>query len=629
LGNSQILILSLLVLVSGFYFSDAFGQSSIVVTTDKASYSEGETVRITGEVSQLLGGYALAVTVLHPDGSLVSIDQITVGYDKKFSTSLAAGGATMDVAGTYTVIAQYGDNKNNYATTSFEFGGPMTTITTGTVNLSSPGCEETNECYTPGTATVVVGSVVTMTNTDSTGIHTFTSGTVDGFAPSPDGIFDSGMLMKPGDSFEYIADTAGEFPYYCTLHVWMQGTIIVQEAEAEEPKITPKISVSTNRASYENADTVVFSGKITNYDSSSGKGLTFLVKSPNYDDVVIGQVTPSYDGSFSKSFVAGGPLWELSGNYVIEVHYGSASAQTSLYYSNPTQPTPYPTPQKGVLSMTLEKSFYGIYESFTFIGTQDGNSVVFVIIRDASGSFKGMLSDPREIQGEFSTIPRPVTNFFSNHGIYTATAFTDDQKEEDGFTIKLEFDGSKLTSEISDEPDPSPTRDTTPPKILKPTDITVDAENNRGANVTYDVLAIDETDQLVRPSCYPSSGSFFEVGETRIICNAMDSSGNRAQSISFSVTVNPPELAIPDWIKNIAEFWCDDKIDDSSFIEGIQYLIDNNIIIVSATQSGYGGSQEIPNWVKNNACWWSEGLISDKDFASGIEFLVREGIIRV
>ncbi|MBT5993856.1 MAG: hypothetical protein HOG69_05730, partial [Thaumarchaeota archaeon] len=40
-------------------------------------------------------------------------------------------------------------------------------------------------CYTPSVATVDVGGVVTMTNTDPTGVHTFTSGTVDGFAPNP------------------------------------------------------------------------------------------------------------------------------------------------------------------------------------------------------------------------------------------------------------------------------------------------------------------------------------------------------------------------------------------------------------------------------------------------------------
>jgi len=108
-------------------------------------------------------------------------------------------------------------------------------IETADNDLAVPGCGETEVgCYTPNTMTVKVGHIVTMTNTDELGIHTFTSGTVDGFAPSPDGIFDSGMLMKPGDSFDYNADTVGEFPFYCTLHVWMQGVLIVQEAAAEE-----------------------------------------------------------------------------------------------------------------------------------------------------------------------------------------------------------------------------------------------------------------------------------------------------------------------------------------------------------------------------------------------------------
>ena len=88
-------------------------------------------------------------------------------------------------------------------------------------------------CYIPFVATVDVGGVVTMTNTDPTGVHTFTSGTVDGFAPSPDGVFDTGVLMS-GDAFEWTPTQAGEQPYYCMLHTWMVGTIIVQEAAAEE-----------------------------------------------------------------------------------------------------------------------------------------------------------------------------------------------------------------------------------------------------------------------------------------------------------------------------------------------------------------------------------------------------------
>ena len=108
------------------------------------------------------------------------------------------------------------------------------TVSIGAVEESgfSQACVETG-CYTPMVATVDVGGVVTMTNTDPTGVHTFTSGTVDGFTPSPDGAFDTGVLMS-GDAFEWSPTEAGTYPYYCMLHTWMIGEIIVQEVAAEE-----------------------------------------------------------------------------------------------------------------------------------------------------------------------------------------------------------------------------------------------------------------------------------------------------------------------------------------------------------------------------------------------------------
>ena len=171
--------------------------------------------------------------------------------------------------------------------------------------------------------------------------------------------------------------------------------------------------------------------------------------------------------------------------------------------------------------------------------------------------------------------------------------------------------------------------DVTPPKILQPKDIEVDAENPDGARVSFDVLAIDDTDEIIQPSCNARSGSFFSVGDTRVTCSARDSAGNYATPISFTITVIPPGFSIPSWVKNVAEFWCADKIYDGAFVEGIQYLIDNGIIVVPSTSVSYSGSQEVPQWVKNNACWWSAGLITDEDFSFGIEYLVKEGIIIV
>ena len=97
------------------------------------------------------------------------------------------------------------------------------------VGSGVPGCEDLDGCYTPGTVTVDVGEVVIFSNTDSAA-HTWTAGTP---GDGPSGEFDTSLLMVD-DSFEYTADTAGEINYFCMVHPWMQGVIIVQEAAAEE-----------------------------------------------------------------------------------------------------------------------------------------------------------------------------------------------------------------------------------------------------------------------------------------------------------------------------------------------------------------------------------------------------------
>lgn len=204
-------------------------------------------------------------------------------------------------------------------------------------------------------------------------------------------------------------------------------------------------------------------------------------------------------------------------------------------------------------------------------------------------------------------------------------------KENGDYTIQLTFRSTvkeiSLTYFSSGEEDFS---DHTPPKILQPQNIEVNAETRDGiTKVTFSVSAIDDKDEIVRPVCKPGSGSFFSIGETIVKCTAKDSAGNLAIPITFTIKVNPPGISIPDWVKNLASFWCQDKIDNGSFVGGIQYLINNNIIVIPTTEQSNNQAQEIPQWVKNNACWWSLGSISDEDFAYGIEYLVGQGIIIV
>jgi len=112
------------ILIISIGMAPAFGQiqDSIVVTTDKASYSEGEIILITGEVRDLLSGTPVSVIVTAPNGNIVSIAQVTVGVDKKFSTEVTAGGALMKAEGLYIIAVQYGSSSRS-AEVSFEFSG--------------------------------------------------------------------------------------------------------------------------------------------------------------------------------------------------------------------------------------------------------------------------------------------------------------------------------------------------------------------------------------------------------------------------------------------------------------------------------------------------------------------------
>ncbi len=95
-------------------------------------------------------------------------------------------------------------------------------------------------------------------------------------------------------------------------------------------------------------------------------------------------------------------------------------------------------------------------------------------------------------------------------------------------------------------------------------------------------------------------------------------------TLSFSVISE----IIPDWIKNNARLWSSNSISDNEFIDGIEHLIEKEIISVMPSERSTF-EKEIPDWIKNNAIWWADDLISDEDFVESIQYLVKKGIILV
>ena len=146
------------ILITSIGVTPAFGENgSIVVSTAKSSYSDGEKISIYGEIKNMVPGDQLSLIIQSPNGNLVSLDQMTVGVDNQFSTEIKLGGKLMKTEGTYTIKIQY---REQSVTTSFEFGG----VASITLNeLEEVIADDTIIDDTIIDDTIIVDSIVTAT----------------------------------------------------------------------------------------------------------------------------------------------------------------------------------------------------------------------------------------------------------------------------------------------------------------------------------------------------------------------------------------------------------------------------------------------------------------------------------
>jgi len=94
--------------------------------------------------------------------------------------------------------------------------------------------------YSPPVISITVGDTITWYNDDREG-HTITSGEGSGrfgwmndnFG-TPDEDFDSGRFM-PGESWSIKFEESGTFSYFCTIHPWMEGIVIVEKEIPDYP----------------------------------------------------------------------------------------------------------------------------------------------------------------------------------------------------------------------------------------------------------------------------------------------------------------------------------------------------------------------------------------------------------
>jgi len=165
---------------------------------------------------------------------------------------------------------------------------------------------------------------------------------------------------------------------------------------------------------------------------------------------------------------------------------------------------------------------------------------------------------------------------------------------------------------------------------------------NRPVSATYD-FSVTQNEKIIFEQSGISSDSKDQhdiaefmipediTGIVNLNFNNLD--GNNLAKTTIPIVINrvtsQNDISIPDWIRNNALWWSEEQIDDNTFIQGIEYLIKNNIIIIPQTQQETTETKEIPSWIRNNAEWWADGQIDDETFVQGLEFLIKKGIIRV
>ena len=86
-----------------------------------------------------------------------------------------------------------------------------------TVSIPMGASTLTNTAYVPNVADVAVGTTVVWNNTDSVP-HTSTSNSA---------VWNSNTIAA-GGSFSFTFQSAGTFPYHCTIHPGMVGSVVVR-----------------------------------------------------------------------------------------------------------------------------------------------------------------------------------------------------------------------------------------------------------------------------------------------------------------------------------------------------------------------------------------------------------------
>ncbi len=146
--------------------------------------------------------------------------------------------------------------------------------------------------------------------------------------------------------------------------------------------------------------------------------------------------------------------------------------------------------------------------------------------------------------------------------------------------------------------------------------------------VSLSILAVDDVDGQIRVDCDSTSQTIFQIGKTTVRCYTIDSAGNEARA-SFVVTVGDNFVKIPDWVKNLTQYWLNHQMSDVQYAATLKYLIEQKIVHVPySKQTTDDAASDVPIWIKTNSQKWIDGTMSNDEFSIGVQWMLERGLIQ-
>ncbi|MGI0089691.1 MAG: PEFG-CTERM sorting domain-containing protein, partial [Nitrosopumilaceae archaeon] len=123
------------------------------------------------------------------------------------------------------------------------------------------------------------------------------------------------------------------FKGFILLAILVTAIVTVPVFAQESPLDMVPITVTTDKGSYADGETIIISGQTKDY--ISGIPITVRVINPIGNLVTAEQVELGTDKTYSVEITAGGILWKAAGTYTVKVQYGgeSRTAETTFEFS--------------------------------------------------------------------------------------------------------------------------------------------------------------------------------------------------------------------------------------------------------------------------------------------------------